>query len=456
MAVRPDTATIDEIRFRHFKAFPDFVVSLSDTNILVGPNNSGKSTVVGALRALAAALQTARARRPDFERPWQPYYRVPEDGIPISLENAQSDFSIGEPRVAFRISNGNRLVLRFPSDGGCVMEPEIDGPPVVDTADFKRAFPVTVSNVPVLGPVEHGEPLVQRQTVLRGLSTHRASGQFRSYWWYERERFEAFRAMLRRTWRGFDIRPPELVPAGGETQVVMWCVEDGYPRELYWAGSGFQIWCQLLTHIERARDSALLVIDEPEIYLHPDLQRQLLGLLRSFGPAVVLATHSTELIAEADPTDLVLVDKRRSAAKRVANAEGVGAALDAVGSIHNIVFTQVARTQRAVMVEGGDFGLLGKFARKLGLHDLAARRDFAVVETNGFPTPRSVAVFKRGMEAATGSPIHLAGLFDRDYRSDREVQAVREDLMSSLDKCYVLSQRDRELPAGANGAPGSS
>jgi energy-coupling factor transporter ATP-binding protein EcfA2 len=440
-----DSATIDEIRFRHFKAFPDFVVPLGETNILVGPNNSGKSTVVGALRALAAGLQTARSRKPDPLRPYQPGYRVPEEGIPISLENARTDFERqGEAQVRFLLSNGNRLTLRFPDDGGCVLIPEIDGPPVGDAADFKRAFPVSVAHVPVLGPVEHDEPLVQRATVLRGLSTHRASRQFRSYWWYERERFDGFRSMLRRTWRGFDIRPPDLVPAGADTTVVMWCVEDGYPRELYWAGSGFQVWCQLLTHIERARDASVLVIDEPEIYLHPDVQRQLLSLLRSYGPAVVIATHSTELIAEAEPTDLLLIDKRKTTARRVANAEGVSAALDAVGSVHNAVFTQIARTHRVVLVEGGDFGLLGRFARKLRLDDLAGRRDFAVVATNGFPDPGALRVFTNGMAAAVGATVHAAGVFDRDYRSTAEVTAVLSDLQATLTTCYVLGRKEIE------------
>lgn len=440
-----DSATIEEIRFRHFKAFPDFVVPLNETNILVGPNNSGKSTVVGALRALAAGLQTARSHKPDPLKPYEPGYRVPEEGIPISLENAKTDFEpTGEAHVRFTLSNGNHLTLRFPDDGGCLLIPEIDGPPVIDAADFKRAFPVSVAHVPVLGPVEHDEPLVQRATVLRGLSTHRASRQFRSYWWYERERFDAFRSMLRRTWRGFDIRPPDIVPAGTDTKVVMWCVEDGYPRELYWAGSGFQVWCQLLTHIERAKDASMLVIDEPEIYLHPDVQRQLLSLLRSYGPTVVIATHSTELIAEAEPTDLLLVDKRKPAAKRVANAEGVSAALDAVGSVHNAVFTQVARTHRVVLVEGGDFGLLGKFARKLGLDDLAGRRDFAVVATNGFPDTGALRVFKSGMAAAVGATIHAAGVFDRDYRSLAEVKAVTSDLEATLDICFVLARKEIE------------
>jgi predicted ATP-dependent endonuclease of OLD family len=56
----------------------------------------------------------------------------------------------------------------------------------------------------------------------------------------------------------------------------------------------------MLTYVVRARNSALLAIDEPDIYLHSDLQRQLVSILKNIGPDVLFATHSTEMIVEAD------------------------------------------------------------------------------------------------------------------------------------------------------------
>ena len=44
---------------------------------------------------------------------------------------------------------------------------------------------------------------------------------------------------------------------------------------------------------------------------HPDVQRQLLSLLRTLGPDILLATHSTEILAEADPSEIALVDKAK-------------------------------------------------------------------------------------------------------------------------------------------------
>ncbi|MFL5079222.1 MAG: AAA family ATPase [Microvirga sp.] len=75
---------------------------------------------------------------------------------------------------------------------------------------------------------------------------------------------------------------------------ICFCPEDRIPSEIFWAGFGFQVWCQMLTHLIQSSDVALFLIDEPDIYLHSELQRQLLSLLRNLGPDIMIATHSTE------------------------------------------------------------------------------------------------------------------------------------------------------------------
>ena len=157
-------------------------------------------------------------------------------------------------------------------------------------------------------------------------------------------------------------------------ELSLFCLEDRITRELYWAGFGFQVWCQLLTHLVRADTSTVVVADEPEIYLHPDVQRQLLGILRDLNTDVLVATHSSEIMAEADPSEILLINKRRRKAERLTDVSGVQRAMTAVGSIQNITLTArvLSRNRRVVFVEGDDdFRLLRRFASTTG--DLAIR-----------------------------------------------------------------------------------
>jgi len=305
------TTKIASIRFSNFKSFRNFSVTLQDTNILVGPNNSGKSTIVSSLRLLEAALRRAntknaeRVRLPNESFGYGHHLSIAQ--LSVSLENVATDYNAEASQIEFRLSNRNRLFLYFPTDGGCTLYWETDGASVTTASKFRAAFPITVQVVPVLGPLEHRESYVTEQTVKESLGSHRASRHFRNYWRYFPDGWEKFAEMISTTWPGMKIQKPELDL--GTQQLSMFVSEDRIDREIYWSGFGFQIWCQLLTHISRASQSTLIAVDEPEIYLHPDVQRQLLSILRDLDADVVLATHSVEIVSEADPGELLLVQK---------------------------------------------------------------------------------------------------------------------------------------------------
>jgi len=94
------------------------------------------------------------------------------------------------------------------------------------------------------------------------------------------------------------------------------------------------------------------VVDEPEIYLHPDVQRQLLGVIRDIGASAIMATHSSEIMAEAEPSDIVLIDKTKRIGERLRDVASIQRSLDLVGSAQNITLTALARSRRVLFVEG--------------------------------------------------------------------------------------------------------
>jgi len=345
--------SVTSVEFQNFKAFQSFTLRLSELSILVGPNNSGKSTILSAFRVLVAGLRRARSKVPELVdgpngRTFG--YPVNHESLPISFENVHTDYADTDTAVIFKLSNGNKLILFFPKDGGCNLIPISERCRVSSPKVFKEEYPVTIGVVPVLGPVEHKETILTEDTVRQDLSTHRASRHFRNYWLQNPEGFSDFSALVAKTWPGMDVQFPRRVDQLSK-ELVMFCGENRIPRELYWCGFGFQVWCQLLTHISRSSNESLIIIDEPEIYLHPDVQRQLLGILRDTGANVLLATHSTEIMGEADPSEILLIDKLKKSAERLRDIKGVQAALELVGSIQNITLTQLARNKRVLFVE---------------------------------------------------------------------------------------------------------
>lgn len=438
---------ITSIRFTNFKCLSTYSVSLHDLNILVGPNNAGKSTVLSALRLLEVALRRARSKNADRVRLPDGTlgygHHIPTTHLSVSLENVASDYNTEDSRIDFRLSNRNKLTLYFPNEGGCTLYWEVDGAPANTAGRFRSAFPIIVQVVPVLGPLEHNEPYVSEDTVRESLNTHRASRHFRNYWHYFPEGWEPFSTMVSSTWPGMSIKRPEINI--GSRQLSMFVSEDRIDREVYWAGFGFQIWCQLLTHISRASESTLLAIDEPEIYLHPDVQRQLLTILRRLPCDVLLATHSVEIIGEADPSELLLVQKGKQSAQRLRDVEGVQFALASIGSAQNVTLAHLARTKKIVFVEGdNDFKTLRRFAKVLGFDQLSTGNDLTPFESGGFSSWGKIKAFAWGVRRTIDSDIKIFAVYDRDYYCDEQISAIETELMMELTDAQILSRKEME------------
>lgn len=421
-------------------------MSLHEMNILVGPNNCGKSTVLGACRALAGALRHANARRsepitgiPGHTLGW----KIGNEILPISLENVRFDYEDQEATARFVFANGNSLVLHFPVDGGCVLVAEAKRA-IRTVTDFRREFPARVIHVPILGPAENEEPLVEKTTVQRTLGTHRASRHFRNFWYHLPDGFERFAELVESSWPGMTIEKPKIV-SYREKRLAMFCHENRVARELFWAGFGFQVWCQLLTHVAQAKDATLFVLDEPETYLHPALQRQLLFMLREVDPDVLLATHSTELMSDADPAEIIVVDKTHPGGRRLASIEGVQEVLEAIGSVQNITLTELSRHRRVLFIEGDtDFRLIRRVARRLGYDRLAAAADVAPVALEGFSNWQRVKGAAWAIEKTLGAKLTLAVVCDRDYRCEAEIAEISRELKEHVKLVHFHARKEIE------------
>jgi AAA domain, putative AbiEii toxin, Type IV TA system/AAA ATPase domain len=440
-------ASFTHIDFRHYKGFESFSVNLQPMNILVGPNNCGKSTIIGAFRLLEVGLRRARTKNPELvvgPSGEAIGYRLTGEQLPTSIENVHTNYADVDSSITFRISNGNRLLLYFPQGSErCSLIPGADRG-IRSVSTFKSSFPVDIAIVPVLGPLEHNEPLVTVETVERDRGSHRASRHFRNYWYHFPDGFDRFARLVERSWPGMRVSLPVKVDAFSRA-LHMFCEEARMTREFYWAGFGFQVWCQMLTNISRADDANIFIVDEPEVYLHPDVQRQLLGILRDIGPDIILATHSTEIMGEADPSEILLVDKKRRRALRLHDINDVQAAMERVGSVQNITLTRLARNRRVLFVEDDyDFGVVRQFARRLGLVELASGSDITSVPLGGFSLWERVVAMGWGLEKTLGSAMLLTAILDRDYRCDEEVADIVAELKKSLSFAFVHRRKEIE------------
>jgi hypothetical protein len=298
--------------------------------------------------------------------------------------------------------------------------------------------------IPTLAPLEADEVLVQQATVQRNATTRLASRHLRNFWLDKAdEEFASFRDDVERAWPSVQLKKPELRRSNPPV-VEMYFSEDRIDREVQWAGFGFQVWMQIQTHLRRCQPDSLLIIDEPDIYLHPDLQHRLIRSVRSRFAQFVMATHSVEIINDAEPDEIVSINPSYRSGKRIHTEEEYAGLYRYLGSGDNADFARIAKARRVIFVEGRDGRLLRRLAARLHFNRLATSQGTPIIQLGGFTQWRRALNTVWAFEKLLDLKIDAFCIFDRDYRCDEEVLAFLADAEAERVQCRVLGRKEIE------------
>ncbi|WP_162247286.1 ATP-dependent nuclease [Rhizobium sp. Leaf453] len=432
-----------------FKTHAHFGISARERNVLVGPNNIGKSTALDALRITFDVLRFARRRTPELKDQEGdgvcPTYMVPPTVIQTDLRYCVHNFDEGPARIHIKIANGSVLKMKIPPDGDVECWLVSNMRVQRSASHLKKAFPLDIVVVPTLSPLEQNEELVTEVTAERNRFGRLASRSFRTFWYRQEDsEFEAFADLVELGWPGVRIQKPELERADGKTIVRMYFRDGSKVREVQWAGFGFQVWMQTMMHLRNAGKDSVLVLDEPDVYLHPDLQHRLLKIVSHQVGQFFIATHSTEIINDVDPGDVLVLRPGARSAKRIKNEDDFSSVYDAIGSSENAQFARLARTKKVLYVEGKDARLLGKIGKLAGGSEFLSDSSVTLMKTDGFANWTRVSTSAWVFNQFFEFEVKVASLFDRDYRTDAQVHEFVDELKGSDVLCFVLPFKEIE------------
>ncbi len=442
---------ISRMRLINYKGFADYTVSFRNgTTLLVGPNNAGKSTIINALRLASKLVSTAKRRKPDISardavrrRNVRAYNLLRHAGDLVN-ENVRHEFRELDSRIELHFSNKAVVHIVWPVDGVAFFYLEYCPGKYASSPDLARLHFDTLGVVQTLSPVEPAEALLSENYVKDNLGGRLASRHFRNQLYYMVHSAAddpyidfALTSTPELESLSFTIQVPEVNVYFTETV-------SRREKELSWAGDGLQIWLQLLFHIWRQSDCNVLILDEPDVYLHPDLQRRLINLLEKLEIQVVLATHASEMLVEASRDSVVIVDRTKTTSGRVTD-EGVLADLnDTLGSGFNLKLARVLRSRVALFVEGQDMRVLREIADTVGAKLVAQERGLSIVSMGG-ATRRSVASsFGWLNEKLLESAVEVYVVIDRDYMSESAVAAVLNEFNDAQLTAHVWGRKELE------------
>jgi predicted ATPase len=135
----------------------------------------------------------------------------------------------------------------------------------------------------------------------------------------ERSRFEAVEDALRAAFPRF--QRLDFPPVAAGTIALAWR-DDGFSQPLYMhqLSEGTLRFLWLATLLQSPGLTALTLLDEPEVGLHPELLSMLAELMReaSSRTQLVVATHSDRLVRFLEPREVLLVDSDEQGMSKLA------------------------------------------------------------------------------------------------------------------------------------------
>jgi energy-coupling factor transporter ATP-binding protein EcfA2 len=441
-AVPPDppvNASTDEpirlrrLWFRNFKGFEAFEVELGEFNVLAGPNNAGKSSLLQGADLLFRLIDLHREGNHLVEG-----RNVPLAILPVAVlrdlwyrqRNRQQNKHV-PATVGGQFSNGTTVEFGVIGPFGAATSKLLTSEDITDAwLESLAARPAVwvPSSVGVVRDEEYRTPARRSSLVNAGRHNEVLRNLLLELVQHHPDEFAELQDILERYFQGhfaqvsFDERLDQFVTA---------TYEEGDARhDLFSVGAGFVQVVQLLAFV-LLRSPGLILLDEPDAHLHSSLQRTVVDVLDDLshrrGMQVVLSTHSKEIINYVDPTRLILVEKGSDTASPFGPQVSQLVILKSLGAIDSVDAYALFRNRRCLFVEGtSDNGLLLRLAAKLGVAVLTGDERVVMVPVGGADRFEHVEQLNV-IEALLGDTIRSLEIRDRDGMTDEHRQGLMDD-----------------------------
>ncbi|MDQ7785653.1 MAG: AAA family ATPase [Desulfomonilaceae bacterium] len=442
---------LKQLEFHNYRCFSSHVLPLERETIIVGRNNAGKSTVIEGFRLIG--IVTERYRNVTFHDvpPWLDIplsnrgLRVNLSGLNLSWENLFHRYQNPPSRITATFDNGSSIELHLGENGAMHAVLNDSSQSVIRTKVQARTLQLPILSVlPQVMPLSKEERALAPDYVRANLSSYLSPLHFRNQLnlFYD-QYFDAFKAMVEDSWPSLQIIELQCDSADGDRLGLL--VRDGdFVAEVSWMGHGVQMWLQTMWFLTRTRQTAIIVLDEPDVYMHPDLQRRLLRFLRGRYPQCIIATHSTEILAETDPSSVLILDRTRQKSKFTTALPAVQRVLDHIGSSQNMQLTRLWTSKRLLLLEGKDVKFLRHFKDLLfpeSEYPLDAIPNMPIGGWSGWPYAVGSAMLLRN---AGGEEILTYCILDSDYHTEEEKGRRRVEAADRGVQLHVWRKKEIE------------
>lgn len=433
MLIKPSLGVsfnVRKIQFINYKCFEDATIPLREITIAVGKNNAGKSTMIEGLRLIALAIKSGKKHNykdlpPIFQQRNKKSKKLNLDSLKIDLRTVSHFYKEDIiSKIIGYFNDKNKIEIYISDDVAYACYYDKSGRNIKSANKFLVSSFSRVEILPQIGLIKEEERQLAGSTIVNGRDTYLSSRHFRNEILDEKTKditvYEEFCQLAEQTWQGLKVKEliaPSRGFIGDSTPPIQLMIEaDRFTSEIGYMGSGLQMWLQIIWFICKSAESETVILDEPDVYMHPDLQRSLVKIVKNRFKQVIIASHSVEILSEVNPENVLMIDKSKQTMKFSSDIISVQNTLEDLGSSQNITLLRIANSKKCIFVENSsDLKILNKIYEKCYPENNDSLLTLPFVELKGASNlPQAFGLSKLFAGETKGS-IQVKCILDRDY-----------------------------------------
>jgi predicted ATPase len=442
---------IKQLNITNFRCYEKSTITFNGTSILVGRNNAGKSTMIEALKIISSVTRKYKTMR--FVSPPEWVGGEPNNGVSPNVENMNiSDRGIfhmyGNPPaiVEALFANGTSIKAYVGEDLSIfAVIYDQDGCPARNSKEVKSIDIPIIEVLPQISAVLDTEKIIKKHTVDGNRSTRLASRNFRNQLFYYREAFPTFKSLVESTWERLRVSPVETTFVDDGQILQLYVRVQDFEAEIGWMGHGLQMWIQTMWFISQCPSNAIVVLDEPDVYMHADLQRRLVRLLSPMFSQLIIATHSLEIIEEVTSECIIPIDSSKRQIKPIGNESSLQSLTKQLGSPFNIDLARIFISNQFILWDGDDTArkILSAFQSVLYPQDLHPLINLPKSFINGWDDWDKVKMVA-DLFALNRMNMELFCILNSDYHSQSEIKLRQQEARKHKINLLVWEKKEIE------------
>jgi ABC-type uncharacterized transport system ATPase subunit len=447
---------LTEITIKRFKNIKEINLPLERINILIGSNNSGKSSILQSLQFAVSIAQTLKSvgtewrtdasggSFPAAQLVYTPLRDiaslVPERNFRERVPGVEVTM-VGEHQIREAVVDGEpnnqpapKSVITMKKGRGDFINCSLKGEEIGKLLEpMNPPFSVYVPGLAGIPAFEeHKSEVLVRRAAARG----DANSVFRNILWLLRQDAPQWQLFTTDFQRIFPDRIIDVEFRSNQDEHINATIRfpTNEPLPIDAAGTGILQAIQILAYINLYKPR-LLILDEPDAHLHPNNQRRLATVLAEIAAQrnfqILLSTHSRHLL-DALRDDAKIHWIRNGTRVPDDQYSDVHVLMD-VGALDRGDLLRAGRTKCVVLTEDADVSCIKALIEAAG---------FVLVETeiwsyegcSKLDTALTLAAFIREHAPATKVVFHR----DRDYMTDQECTDYIESLKKGAPQAFIF------------------